>query len=99
MIAMAENENKPKIVTLEILEYFFAKLKAKFVVQEAGKGLSSNDFTAELKKKLDSIVTGDGDEYVTTEDIDNIFEDEEQTEEAGAGEGETSGDGNSLNEE
>lgn len=92
---MADNENKPKIVTLEILEYFFLKLKNKFVEKEAGKGLSANDFTTELKNKLDSIITGEGDEFVTTEDIDALFDDSENAE-AGAGEGDAAGDGGNL---
>ena len=95
---MADNENKPKIVTLDILEYYHAKLKDKFVEKEAGKSLSTNDFTNALKNKLDSIVTGDGDEYVTTEDIDALFEDGEETQEAGAAEEEVSGGGTDLDD-
>ena len=70
---------KPKIVTLEILGYYNERLKEKFVGKETGKGLSANDFTDELKAKLDSIVAGD--EYVTTDDIDALFEDEEESSE------------------
>lgn len=33
------------------LSYFWGKLKAYFVAQEAGKGLSTNDFTDALKTK------------------------------------------------
>ena len=89
------DSHKPKIITMEILEYYHEKLKAKFVAKEAGKGLSENNFTTELKNKLDSIVSGD--EYVTTADIDALFEDDGPVEAgAGSGAGETSGDGESL---
>lgn len=40
------------------LSYFWGKLKAYFVAKEAGKGLSTNDFTDTLKTKLDGIATG-----------------------------------------
>lgn len=40
------------------LLYFYNKLKEKFVAKETGKGLSTNDFTTELKNKLDGIETG-----------------------------------------
>lgn len=80
---MADTQSKPKIVTLEILDYFFTKLKNVFVEKETGKGLSSNDFTDELKNKLNSIISDSGDEYVTTEDIDALFEDEDETSDAG----------------
>lgn len=96
---MAETETtetkKTKIVTWEILEYYHEKIKLKFVKKEAGKGLSSNDFTNELKNKLDNIVAGE--EYVTTDEVDALFEDdEEETTDAGAGSGEASGDGGGL---
>lgn len=42
---------------------------AKFVAQEDGKGLSTNDFTNALKEKLDEIT----DEEVSREDIQNLF--------------------------
>lgn len=37
------------------LLYLWQKLKEKFVAKETGKGLSTNDFTNELKTKLDGI--------------------------------------------
>ena len=40
------------------LLYLWGKIKAAFVAKEAGKGLSTNDFTTELKNKLDGIATG-----------------------------------------
>lgn len=40
------------------LLYFYQKLVNKFVAKEAGKVLSTNDFTTELKNKLDGIASG-----------------------------------------
>lgn len=40
------------------LLYLWSKIKEKFVAKETGKGLSTNDFTTELKNKLDGIATG-----------------------------------------
>lgn len=39
------------------LLYFWQKCKSFFVAKEMGKGLSTNDFTTELKNKLDGIET------------------------------------------
>lgn len=38
--------------------YLWQKIKNVFVAKEAGKGLSTNDFTTELKNKLDGIAAG-----------------------------------------
>lgn len=40
------------------LTRFWQKIKEKFVLKESGKGLSTNDFTAAYKSKLDGIATG-----------------------------------------
>ena len=40
------------------LLYFWQKIVNKFVAKETGKGLSTNDFTNELKTKLDGISEG-----------------------------------------
>lgn len=40
------------------LLYFWQKVKGTFVTKEDGKGLSTNDFTNELKTKLDGIEAG-----------------------------------------
>ena len=40
------------------LLYLWSKIKEKFVAKETGKGLSTNDFTTELKNKLDGIAAG-----------------------------------------
>lgn len=38
--------------------YLWQKIKGAFVAKEAGKGLSTNDFTNDLKNKLDGIQSG-----------------------------------------
>lgn len=40
------------------LGFLIEELKTKFVQQQAGKGLSANDFTNILKEKLDSVASG-----------------------------------------
>ena len=40
------------------LRYFWQKIKNAFVAKEAGKGLSTNDFTTTYKNKLDGIEAG-----------------------------------------
>ena len=40
------------------LLYLWQKIVNKFVAKETGKGLSTNDFTTELKSKLDGIAAG-----------------------------------------
>ena len=49
------------------LLYFWQKIVNKFVAKETGKGLSTNDFTNELKTKLDGI--SEGANKTTVEDI------------------------------
>jgi hypothetical protein len=83
------------IVTYEILQYFYQKLKQKFVQNEEGKVLSSNDYTDGEKNFLQNIIEHDGDEYVTEKDVDDIYSD---TEDTGVGEGSVSGDGTSLDD-
>lgn len=62
------------------LSYFWQKIKNTFVKQEAGKQLSSNDFTDEEKAKLaglsnDIIITADDGitKYKLGVDNENIF--------------------------
>lgn len=64
------------------LGYLIEELKDKFVQQQAGKGLSANDFTNILKEKLDSIESGaeknvvhsvngrEGDIVITSDDVE-----------------------------
>lgn len=40
------------------VRYFWQKIKNKFVVQESGKGLSTNDYTTTEKNKLSGIASG-----------------------------------------
>lgn len=52
------------------LDYFFTKFKSGLggkVDKEKGKGLSTNDYSAEDKAKVDGII------YATAEDIDKLF--------------------------
>ena len=49
------------------LLYFWQKIVNKFVAKETGKGLSTNDFTNELKTKLDGI--SEGANKTTVEDV------------------------------
>lgn len=49
------------------LLYFWQKIVNKFVAKETGKGLSTNDFTNELKTKLDGIAEGAN--KTTVEDV------------------------------
>lgn len=44
-----------RLVNLDLLTYFWGKLKTYFVKQESGKTLTSNDYTTEEKNKLASI--------------------------------------------
>ncbi len=44
-----------KFIDNNALIYIFAKIKGAFVAKEAGKGLSTNDFTNDLKSKLEGV--------------------------------------------
>lgn len=44
-----------KFLNYDGMLYFYQKLTGKFVAKESGKGLSTNDFTAAYKEKLDGI--------------------------------------------
>lgn len=73
-----------KIISLDRLKDFLDKLKETFVAQEAGKGLSSNDYTTPEKSKLAGIADGAqvnviegikvNGEAVTDEDSDKILD-------------------------
>lgn len=47
-----------KFFDLNNLSYLWGKIKENFVMKEAGKGLSTNDFTDEAKLKLEGIEEG-----------------------------------------
>lgn len=73
-----------KIISLDRLKDFLDKLKETFVAQEAGKGLSTNDYTTTEKNKLAGIADGAqvnviegikvNGEAVTDEDSDKILD-------------------------
>lgn len=46
-----------KLVNIELLTYFWGKLKTYFVKKEAGKQLSTNDYTTTEKNKLANIAS------------------------------------------
>ena len=81
---MATNNNAPqaaasqkKYLNQAGLAYFYARLKEVFVKGEEGKGLSHNDFTDELKARLESLDPEDllGEEdALTFDEIDEIIE-------------------------
>lgn len=92
--------NETKLITLGALalyhEGLMAKLGLTFVSQEAGKGLSEEDFTSELKAKLDSMGTSQriASDADVNEFLTGLFG--KTTEDAGAGSGESSGGGVDL---
>ncbi len=106
---MASEEKAQKLLTLGVFEYAVARMNLLFQRQEEGKGLSQNDFTNELKSKLEHI---DPDLFATADEVDEVLDqyfpgdvdpDEppnenggEGQQEAGSGEGEATGDGPSL---
>lgn len=67
---MAE-DRASKLITLGVLEYFLAKLDLRFQHQETGKGLSENDFTNELKSKLEHI---DPELFATADEVDEVLD-------------------------
>jgi hypothetical protein len=53
--AIAQNGNyRTKFVSVKILALLWGKIKDAFVQKQAGKGLSTNDFTDEYKNKLNA---------------------------------------------
>lgn len=66
-----------KYLNQDCLAYFYARLKELFVRGEEGKGLSSNDFTDELKSQLEELnpeyILSDED-ALTFNEIDDIID-------------------------
>lgn len=66
-----------KVLSVERLTYYDGKLKTYisdgYVGKEAGKGLSSNDYTDAEKAKLAGISEGAVVEEVTEAEIDALF--------------------------
>lgn len=56
----------------EGLLYFWQKIKNKFVAQETGKGLSTNDFTTDEKNKLKNIEESANKYVLPTADADTL---------------------------
>ena len=54
--------------------YLWAKIKNKFVAQENGKGLSTNDFTKEAKQKLDDVAAILEDVSIIQNSVQPIFD-------------------------
>lgn len=91
--------NATKLITLEGLaryhEGLMSKIGLTYVAQEAGKGLSEENFTSELKAKLDSM--GTSQRIATDADMDDFLGDLfGSTTEAGADSGEAEGGGADL---
>jgi hypothetical protein len=56
----------------EGLLYFWQKIKNKFVAQETGKGLSTNDFTTDEKNKLKNVEESANKYVLPTADADTL---------------------------
>ena len=61
-----------KFFDLSNLSYFWGKIKETFVMKEAGKGLSTNDFTNDEKSKLAGIEAG-ANNFVLEEATDTVL--------------------------
>ena len=61
-----------KFLDLNNLSYFWGKIKESFVQKEAGKGLSTNDFTNDEKSKLAGIEAG-ANNFVLGEATDKVL--------------------------
>ena len=68
---MASEEKAQKLLTLGVFEYAVARMNLLFQRQEEGKGLSQNDFTNELKSKLEHI---DPDLFATADEVDEVLD-------------------------
>ena len=74
---MAIATSQKKYLNQAGLAYFYARLKEVFVQGEEGKGLSSNDFTDELKQQLETLDPEDlisDEDALTFDDIDEIID-------------------------
>ena len=94
---MADTNEKIKLVSLDSLAYTLQRIEARYQAKENGKGLSTNDFTNAYKQKVDELTPEDT-EIATDEEVKDVIDDifGPETEEAAAGEDETSGDGENL---
>lgn len=63
-----------QILTLENLQYFKEKSDEAYIKKEAGKGLSTNDYTDADKEAIAALVAaGGGLEAVDNAEIDKMF--------------------------
>ena len=69
---MVDKEKAAKLLTLGIFEYAVARLDLLYQRREDGKGLSQNDFTNELKAKLDALNPDDG--FATADEVDEVLD-------------------------
>ncbi len=73
---MAISISQKKYLNQAGLAYFYARLKEVFVLGEEGKGLSSNDFTDDLKAQLEDLDPEDlisDEDALTFDEIDEII--------------------------
>lgn len=73
---MAIQSTQRKYLNQAGLAYFYARLKEVFVQGEEGKGLSSNDFTDELKRQLEDLDPEDllsDEDALSFDEIDDIL--------------------------
>ena len=74
---MAISTSQKKYLNQAGLAYFYARLKEVFVLGEEGKGLSTNDFTDELKAQLEELDPEDilsDEDALTYDEIDEILD-------------------------
>ena len=73
---MAIQNTQKKYLNQAGLAYFYARLKEVFVQGEEGKGLSTNDFTDELKGMLEALDPEDllsDEDALSFDEIDDIL--------------------------
>jgi len=74
---MAIQATQKKYLNQAGLAYFYARLKEVFVQGEEGKGLSTNDFTDEMKQMLETLDPEDllsDEDALTFDEIDEILD-------------------------
>ena len=73
---MAEKDPTKKLLDLDGFAHALRRIEARYQVKEAGKGLSTNDFTNAYKKKVDDLTPEDAEiatDAEVQEVIDKIF--------------------------
>ncbi|MBR1760274.1 MAG: hypothetical protein IJ741_03740 [Schwartzia sp.] len=69
---MVDKEKAAKLLTLGTFEYAVARLDLLYQRREDGKGLSQNDFTNELKAKLEQL--NPDDQFATADEVDEVLD-------------------------